>query len=147
MFRIVVPAIPIAQPRPRAAVCGQRAAVYHAKGPVDAFKATVRLAAAEVYRGPPLDGPVCVNLVFTFPRPKSMIWKIKPMPRLRHAKKPDRDNLDKAVLDALTGLMWRDDAQVCDGSITKWIAAGDEQPGVEITVIPLGQTPIGEIDE
>jgi len=55
-------------------------------------------------------------------------------PRIRHAKKPDRDNLDKALMDSLTGLLWIDDAQVCDGRITKWIAAGDEQPHVVVTL-------------
>lgn len=59
------------------------------------------------------------------------------MPRLPHAKKPDRDNLDKAYLDALRGLLWIDDAQICDGRIEKWIAAGDEQPHVLITVTPI----------
>jgi Holliday junction resolvase RusA-like endonuclease len=60
------------------------------------------------------------------------------MPRTYHAKKPDRDNLDKAVMDALKGLAWIDDSQVCDGRIIKLIAAGDEQPHVEIRIISLG---------
>lgn len=131
---IKVPSVPMAQPRPRATARGRHARVYNAAGPVDAFKATVKLAASKVFRGPPLVGPLRVDVEFVFPRTKSQIWKTKPMVRIPHAKKPDRDNLDKSVLDALTGLLWQDDAQVCDGRIAKWIAAGDEQPGVTVIV-------------
>ena len=56
------------------------------------------------------------------------------MPRLPHHVKPDRDNLDKVVLDALTGLLWRDDCQVSDGRLTKMYATGNEEPHVEINV-------------
>ena len=100
--------------------------------PVTGFKATVRLAFQQAYQGPPLTGPLRCSLVFVLPRPKNMIWKKRPMPRAWHDKKPDRDNLDKAVMDALKGIAWIDDAQVCDGTIRKYIAAGDEQPHVEI---------------
>lgn len=134
----LVPALPVAQPRARATAFAGRARVYEpSRHPVQAFKASVRIAAAIAYDGPPLDGPLQVDCVFTFPRPKAMVWKNKPMPRVWHAKKPDRDNLDKAVLDALSGLLWRDDCQVCSGSLEKWIAAGDEQPGVRVTVREL----------
>lgn len=139
---IHVPAVPVAQPRPRATIRGHHAAVYSpAKHPVEAFKATVRMAAHSTL-GPfvPLDGPLSVDIVFVFPRPKNRIWKTKPMPRERHTKKPDRDNCDKGVLDALSGLLWIDDCQVCAGSIEKWIASGDEQPHVTITVIRLDVT-------
>ncbi|MEM9588985.1 MAG: RusA family crossover junction endodeoxyribonuclease, partial [Planctomycetota bacterium] len=103
-IRIYVPAVPVAQPRPRATIRGFHAAVYTpSKHPVEAFKATVRMAAADVMRGrAPLQGPLRVDAEFVFPRPRNRVWKTKPMPRERHTKKPDRDNLDKAALDALT---------------------------------------------
>jgi Holliday junction resolvase RusA-like endonuclease len=72
-----------------------------------------------------------------FPRPQALIWKKRSMPRLWHDKKPDRDNLDKAIMDSLKGLAWVDDAQVCEGEIRKFIAAGDEQPHAVITITPL----------
>ena len=134
---ITVPLVPVAQPRPRATVRGGRICVYNAAGPVDAFKARVRIAARQAYSGDLLRGPLRVDSEFVFPRTKGQMWKRKPMPRMRHDKKPDRDNLDKAVLDALTGQLWFDDAQVCDGRIQKWIAAGDELHGVIITVTRL----------
>lgn len=130
----IVPAVPVAQPRARAAIQGRHARVYNARGPIDAFRASVRLAASWAFEGAPISGPLRVDAIFVFPRTQGQIWKTKPMPRIRHAKKPDRDNLDKAILDSLTGLLWLDDAQVCDGRIEKWIASGDEQPHVTITV-------------
>ena len=137
MISIRIPAVPVAQPRARATIKGGHASMYNPKGPVDAFKACVRLAVAEAYKWPPVEGPVRVDITFIMPRTQSQIWVRKPMPRLWHYKKPDRDNLDKSVLDALTGLLWRDDCQVCDGRIRKLIASGDEQPGVIIVVKEL----------
>jgi Holliday junction resolvase RusA-like endonuclease len=74
--------------------------------------------------------PLCVDVDFHFRRPsgyrKSEIWKWT---------KPDRDNLDKAILDALSwaGVI-HDDAQVVDGRIRKLI--DDEWQGAMITVTP-----------
>lgn len=84
-----------------------------------------------------MDGPFYVHLKFVFPRPKSMVWKTKEMSRIWHTKKPDRDNLEKAVLDALTGIFWVDDCQVCAGRVEKWIASGDESEGVFVSILVL----------
>ena len=51
-----------------------------------------------------LDGPLRCDAVFVMPRTQSQICKKKPMPRIPHQKKLDRDNLDKALMDALKGL-------------------------------------------
>ena len=139
---IIVPTLPVAQPRPRAGLRGNHAMIYQPKShPVVVFKSSVQMAAREVLRGrPPRRGPLGVDCVFVFPRTQNQIWKRKPMPRMRHIKKPDRDNLDKAVLDALTGIAWADDRQVCAGSIEKWIASGDEQPHVVIRIYEVEET-------
>lgn len=140
-LRIVftIPGSPVAQPRPRATVRAGHAAVYEAKKthPIHAFKALAKLTASQSHRGAPLSGPIRVDAVFVFPRPQSMIWKTRPMPRERHAKKPDRDNCDKALLDSLKGIIFADDCQACAGTIEKWIAAGNEQPHVLVTVTEL----------
>lgn len=150
---IIVPAVPVAQPRPRATMRhgGKGARIHevtHIKNPVTgerkphpiaAFKATVRMAFQEAYTGRPLEGPLRVDLTCVMPRPKSMIWKTRAMPRIPHTGKPDRDNLDKSVLDALKSLAWVDDCQVCQGEIQKWIASGYEQPHVVIRITPVDQ--------
>lgn len=146
-IQIRVPAVPVAQPRPRASSFGGNTRVHEVTSiktkngrkahPIVAFKATVRLAFESAYQGPPLEGPLRCDMTFVMPRPKSMVWKTREMPRVWHTKKPDRDNLDKAVMDALKDLAWMDDSQVCDGRLLKYIAGGDEQPHVEITIQSL----------
>lgn len=149
-----VPSVPVAQPRPRAclAVGGKGARMHEVTSiknaatgerkahPILAFKATVRLAAEQAYHGAPLEGPLRIDVILVFPRPGNMRWKTRPMPRAPHTKKPDRDNCDKAVLDSLKGTVFVDDSQVVDGRIQKWIAAGDEQPHVEIRISEIDGT-------
>lgn len=68
------------------------------------------------------DIPLAINLVFGMPIPKStpksrkdaMVEGI-----LKHTKRPDVDNMAKAVLDALNGIAWEDDSQIVRLSITK----------------------------
>ena len=135
----VVPAVPVAQPRQRHRVLTSHGRTFAqnyvpTKHPVNAFKASVQHAAREVYPGPPMEGPIRLRLVFLFPRPKRLIWKSRAMERAWHVAKPDADNAAKAVKDALSKLLWRDDSQVCMVLIAKQYAAGDEQPRVDVTV-------------
>lgn len=137
MIRFVIPAIPIAQPRPRAiSVSGKGRSVPPPKShAVHDFKATCRLVASQHYQGAPLEGPLSLKLVFVMPRPDKLRWKTRPMPRQPYAaKKNDYDNLAKSITDALTGLLWVDDGQIWQADIVRVIASGDEQPHVEVEV-------------
>jgi Holliday junction resolvase RusA-like endonuclease len=133
-FRI--PAVPVAQPRPRATAINGQARMYEAKKDhaIHSFKAACKLAANQAYQGAPLEAPLRVAMIFVFPRPKGMRWKTKPMPRVPHTKKPDVDNLAKSVLDGLNGLLFVDDSQAYDVTCLKFIASGDEQSHVEIRI-------------
>ena len=59
----------------------------------------------------------------------------------RPAKKPDADNITKAVLDALNGVAYDDDKQVTSVRCTKWYTNSVsklgllERPGLVISVI------------
>ena len=76
-----------------------------------------------------LSGPIRVDTCLYFPRPK----RIKG--REWHTSKPDRDNVDKVILDALTQIgAWGDDAQVCAGATEKWYCAENEEPGAQINI-------------
>lgn len=136
MISFVVNAVPVAQPRARAfSIAGRpRIVSAPARHPVIDFKAACRLAATTAYNGPPLNVPLWVSLLFVMPRPGNMIWKKRSMPRVPHGKKPDLDNLMKAGLDALNGLVWRDDSLLAQVVARKVIASGDEQPRVEIEI-------------
>lgn len=146
-----IPCVPVAQPRIKATSRGGHAAVYtpttirNSDGtkkphPIVLFKATLRQVASAAYMGASLEGPLLVNVVAVFPRPK--LPRSAGSGRLRHTKKPDRDNLDKAILDGLRGIIFRDDRQVCDGRIVKVVAAVGEQPHVEIEIVVLEEIEI-----
>lgn len=80
-------------------------------------------------------GPVEVRLEFFMPRPKSHFRangsRKADAPRWVE-KKPDLDNLEKAVLDALTNIgLWRDDSQVVRVSKSKVYC---DQPGCAVVV-------------
>jgi crossover junction endodeoxyribonuclease RusA len=78
----------------------------------------------------PLCGGVHVVLDFALQRPKSL-----PKRASQHLKKPDIDKLARAVLDALTGILYHDDSEVVRLDVTKRYAAPIEAPSVRITVM------------
>lgn len=82
---------------------------------------------------PLLSGPVAVDLTFVMPRPKSTP-KTRTPPAI---KRPDLDKMIRAVLDALTGITFADDAQVVELVANKRLADPGCQPGVWITVADL----------
>jgi hypothetical protein len=63
-----------------------------------------------------------------------------------HVVKPDLDKLVRAVGDALTGILYRDDAQIVSLNASKRFAGlgGDgvlEQPGVHLAWLALREVP------
>ena len=89
------------------------------------------MAAYSVWPNEPLEGPIRLDLVFVMPRPtKRDGRKHKHAFRYPHAIKPDLDNLIKSVVDALTGLLWRDDKQIFSVTASKHVASAVEQPHV-----------------
>ena len=137
---------PAATPRPRATTAGGKKRSYTpltvGKGagrrthPAVVLKQAIAAEARRLHRGEPLDGPLRVDVLLVFPRPKSRPKKLG-SGRYPHTSRPDRDNCDKTVLDALTGIVWVDDCQVCAGGIRKVVAAVGEKAHVEITVETL----------
>lgn len=77
-----------------------------------------------------IDGPVSLDLRFVMPRPKSTPKRSTPPA----VKKPDLDKLTRAVLDALSGVAYRDDSQVVELHATKRLAFLDEIPGLALTI-------------
>lgn len=133
MIEILIPAVPVAQPRCKAARIGGFTRVYTPKT-ADTFKALVALAASQVHKGAPLDGNLRAVIRFVFPRPKTKQYKNKPMPREYYQGKKDIDNLQKSVFDALNGILWIDDRQIVAIEASKTIASGEEQPHVLLKV-------------
>jgi len=126
--------VPEAKPRARAASIGSTVRLYQPKTPKD-WAAALRATAREFRPDSPTILPVRVDVVWFLPRPKAHYRTGKHAGELKvgvpiwHTKKPDRDNLDKAVLDCLTELgYWRDDCQVCLGELAKRYAGAGGAP-------------------
>jgi len=125
-IEFTIPGLPVSQPRQRHSVVAGHVRNYTpGNHPVQTFKAACRLMAASAIRKP-LVGPVEIEISFHFPRPSNKTWKTRPMPAEVKVTKPDLDNLAKAVMDALNGVCWVDDAQVSRLVLSKWIVAGGE---------------------
>ena len=82
-----------------------------------------------------LDGPLHLDLTFYLPRPQYLEgWK-HTRDAIAHVGKPDFDNLSKAVADAMSESgIWKDDAQVCSWSGSKWYSAVGGASGCRIVV-------------
>jgi Holliday junction resolvase RusA-like endonuclease len=97
------------------------------------WKAAVTAEAAQVVErsGLPCPAfgrePVRVTVTFRLPRPKGHFGArgLLPSAPTFPAAKPDLDKLARAVLDALTGIVWRDDAQVVELDVAKRYADGE----------------------
>ena len=103
-----IPGVPIAQPRPRITVRGKHGVAYvprdHA---IHEWRAKIK-DMVQRRMGPcrPIIGrAIHVKMEFYLARPKSNRQQL-PISR------PDLDNLAKAVLDAVNGVIWGDDSQV-----------------------------------
>lgn len=75
------------------------------------------------------DGPVRLSIAFYLPRPKSLPKRVT-----AHTKKPDTSKLVRALEDALTGVVYRDDAQVVEVVAGKYYALPTESPHVDVRV-------------
>jgi len=126
---LIVLGKPVAQPRHRAACRGGYPTMYlPSDHPVHDYKARIKMVAGTqpIKR---IEGPVRLDLLFAFAQPKGRKRQFK-------ISKPDLDNLEKAVMDALTDAgVWCDDAQVVEKHSTKVYGATD---ATSIFITPLG---------
>jgi Holliday junction resolvase RusA-like endonuclease len=121
-----VAGIPKAQPRVKAFVRGGHAGVYTPDS-AESWKQAVRQQAIANAPESLITGPIRLELDFFLPRPKAHLDK-HGVPKAKspvwHCKKPDLDNLIKAVTDAITDTqrIWLDDSQICEITATKTYA-------------------------
>lgn len=91
--------------------------------------------------------PVDVRLMFWLPRPLSHYGtgrnaeKLRPSAPIAPAVHPDLDKLTRAVLDALTSIVFRDDKQVVSLTASKMYAVDQNYPGMMAAVLQLA--PVG----
>ncbi len=105
------------------------------------WRAAVGWKAAEVMRGREIITTACeVRMEFVVPRPKDHFranGMVKDSAPLVPVAKPDALKLARSTEDAMTGIVWKDDAQTFSLHIVKRYAAIAEGAGCRITVNAL----------
>lgn len=133
LFEITIPVKPRPQARPRFFV--RQAGLRYFVGAYDpkqckTFKEVVawyaKLKAIEYNLKEPLGCPIAISLTFH-------MGKEKKGRSSYHTKKPDVDNLAKAVKDALRGIIYRDDSQIVEAHLYKLYG----EPMIIITIKTL----------
>jgi len=104
MTRLFIPITPMAAPRPRVT----RNGTYNDPKYTN-YKKAIALYCMKHFGVS--DKPIAMYVDFMFEQPKS--WsKKKKEETLWHTSKPDIDNLQKGIKDALSGIAYVDDSQV-----------------------------------
>ncbi|WP_416406505.1 RusA family crossover junction endodeoxyribonuclease [Paracidovorax citrulli] len=115
MITFEIPGDPVAKARPRAAMVGGHARLY-TPAKTEKYEARVAVFGQQAMAGcPAFTGPVALSVTALFSIPPS--WPKKRQAAARagtelHTKKPDLDNVIKAIKDGLNGIVWADDSQV-----------------------------------
>jgi Holliday junction resolvase RusA-like endonuclease len=106
-----------------------------------AYEGLIALAAKEAMRGGALfDGPCALDIIAFCSVPASWSGKKRAEAltgRVLPTKKPDADNITKAVCDGLNGVVWADDVQAVYQRIRKVYGP---VPGLRVTVAKIAQT-------
>ena len=120
-----VAGIPIPQGSMKAFVVAGKARITSDNHRLKSWRNDVAAAAQAASHAGPTASPVRVRAAFTFQRPKGHFGSgrnalaVKASAPAYHTVKPDADKLARALLDAGTGILWRDDCQVVQLEVTK----------------------------
>lgn len=115
-------------PRPRVT----RNGTYNDKSYTE-YKNAIKLAYISVHGKTQNTNPIMMVLEFFFETPKSWSKKKKEDAKW-HISRPDADNLSKSIKDALNGVAYKDDSQVCFLQVRKQYARFN---GVKIEITEI----------
>lgn len=133
-LKFEIPGSPIGQGRPKFSTINGHAVAYDPEKSRN-YKAYVKLLATQAMKDNGfnmIEGPCCLDIMAFFEVPKSKSKKFKERALLgleRPTKKPDIDNIVKALQDALNGLAYKDDSSIVFLSVAKCYS---EVPRVEV---------------
>lgn len=82
----------------------------------------------------PFVGPIRLFVEFAFAPPKSI--RKRDHGWLPHTKRPDVDKCFRMLSDALTGIVWFDDSQICYSVVNK-VYAWDGRSGAHIDITEI----------
>jgi len=136
---LIIPGPPRGKGRPRTTRKGH----VYTDAKTRAYEKRIRDLFREKYGADftPLDGPLEMEIVVTFPVPVSaskkrrhdMLWGVE-----CPTKRPDLSNLVKCPEDALNGLAYKDDAQIVSFAALKRYGGNGK---VEVKIYPAGEEP------
>lgn len=130
MLQFTLPITPVPKGRPRLSRFGTYTPAKTKK-----FEDDIRLLVKSIVANQePLETPLQVFLYFRLPVPQSYSKKRTEAclsGSERHSKKPDLDNLCKAVTDAFNGLIYKDDSQIVELHLTK---VYDVKAGIDVLI-------------
>ena len=87
------------------------------------------------------DVPVCVDVDFVFKRTQALNKKRYDDGLMWKNTGEDKDNLEKAVFDALNGILWEDDRQIVDGRTRKLWGRKNKASMICLAVRTAGEPP------
>ncbi|TWC18136.1 Holliday junction resolvase RusA-like endonuclease [Pseudomonas sp. SJZ085] len=133
----VVPGEPIGKGRPKIGRVGGHARMFTPTKTAN-YESLIAVVAHEAMRGRELiAGPVLLEMKILVPVAAS--WSKKKSAEalqgiVMPTKKPDADNVLKAICDGINGIVFKDDVQVVNVSLSKRFS---ETPGVSVRIVPL----------
>ncbi|HWH86175.1 MAG TPA: RusA family crossover junction endodeoxyribonuclease [Pseudomonas sp.] len=133
----VVPGEPVGKGRPKVSTIGGHARMYTPTKTAN-YEGKIAMVAQQAMTGRELiAGPVLMELRILLPVAAS--WSKKKTAEalageVMPTKKPDADNVLKAICDGINGIVFKDDVQVVNVSMSKRFS---ETPGVLVRVVPL----------
>ena len=134
MISLTIKIVPVPKGRPRAAMIANRPSLYTPKTTRDYEKAVADEMRLAMAGKPMMDGPLACAVHVYLPIPQSWSKKRKSAAAARkimHTGRGDGDNFQKAVWDAATGVLFKD-----DGQIVWWMGSKQysDEPHVKINV-------------
>lgn len=125
-MKICIPGKPQGKARPRFTRAGRA----YTPSSTREYENLIRLQASRcMASSAPIEGPVSVTIVAHFAPPSSYSKKRREACLSgceKPAKKPDLDNVVKAVLDGMNGIIFRDDSQVVQITASKTYGASEQ---------------------
>lgn len=125
MITFEVPGVPVGKERPRVTAHG----TYTPKKTKQYMRQVQKAYQQE--SGACFEGFVRMDIIAYFPIPKSYSKKQRREIEEHHfwyGKKPDKDNIDKSVMDALNGIAYKDDSMIVTGRTMKKYCRPDQEP-------------------
>lgn len=141
MIKICVPGVarPQGSKRPIRLKTGKIILLENNHAELKAWRVMIATLAAEQMTGKQMfEGPLSIDVLFIFTRPKlhyNSKGLLKDSAPMWKTSKPDVDKLIRAVGDSLTGIVYRDDSQIVHGTFAKRFS---DKAETQITVTEIG---------